>query len=213
MADQNVYEAHRSLVPRYGRIDGYGKTTLLVKVMNFNFGDIDVMESKFEESNLLIKGHDENSGLDNVSDTIKRAILVARAPEPLRTHLELSSQSHSTFLEQRQAINQHLKARKGFKLKEREDDPVDVDFVHKESIKGKGEGNDKGKGKPKGKGKQKRQTQRVRKECRKKQVESRNVPRTQKQLWQDGTQMERMLGEKRRTRETSEQRRRDGENW
>ena len=124
--------------------------------MNFNFGDIDVMESKFEESNLLIKGHDENSGLDNVSDTIKRAILVARAPEPLRTHLELSSQSHSTFLEQRQAINQHLKARKGFKLKEREDDPVDVDFVHKESIKGKGEGNDKGKGKPKGKGKQKK---------------------------------------------------------
>ena len=169
--------------------------------MNFNFGDIDVMESKFEESNLLIKEHDNISGLDNVSDTIKRTILVARAPEPLRTHLELNSQSYSTSLEMRQAINQYLKARKGFKLKEREDDPVDVDFVHKDSPKGKGKGNDKGKGKPKGKGKQKRQTQRVRKECRKMQVESRNVPRTQKQLWQDGTQMERMLGEMRRTRE------------
>ena len=31
----------------------------------------------------------------------------------------------------RQAINQYLKARKGFKLMER-DDPMDVDFVHKE---------------------------------------------------------------------------------
>ena len=57
----------------------------------------------------------------------------------------------------RQAINQYLKARKGFKLKEREDDPMYVDFVHKESAKGKGKGNDKGKvqskGKSEGKGK------------------------------------------------------------
>ena len=50
----------------------------------------------------------------------------------------------------RQVINQYLKARKGFKLMER-DDPVDVDFVQKESKKGKGKGNDKGKGKSKGK--------------------------------------------------------------
>ena len=48
----------------------------------------------------------------------------------------------------RQGITQYLKARKGFKLSER-DDPVDVDFVQK----GKGKGNDKGKGKPKGKSK------------------------------------------------------------
>ena len=48
----------------------------------------------------------------------------------------------------RQAINQYLKASKGFKLMER-DDPMDVDFVHKESQKGKRKGNDKGKGKGK----------------------------------------------------------------
>ena len=52
----------------------------------------------------------------------------------------------------RQAINQYLKARKGFKLMER-DDPMDVDFVHKEGQKGKGTGHDKVKGKPKGKSK------------------------------------------------------------
>ena len=46
--------------------------------------------------------------------------------------------------------NQYLKARKGFKLMER-DDPLDVDFVQKESKKGKGKGKDKGKGKSKGK--------------------------------------------------------------
>ena len=87
--------------------------------MNFNFGDIDVMETKFAEFNLLIKEHDDTSGIDNVPDTIKRAILVARAPGPLRTHLQLNSQSYSTFLEMRQAINQYLKACKGFKLMER----------------------------------------------------------------------------------------------
>ena len=52
----------------------------------------------------------------------------------------------------RQAINQFLKARKGFELMER-DDPMDVDLVHEESQKSKGKGNDKGKGESKGKSK------------------------------------------------------------
>ena len=143
--DQNGYEAYRSLVLRYGSRDAHGETALLIKVMNFNFGDIDAMETKFEEFNLLIREHDDISGVDKIPDTIKRAVLVARAPEPLRTHLQLNRKSYTTFLKMRQAINQHLKARKGF--------PMDVDFVHKEGQKGKGKGNDKGKGKPKGKSK------------------------------------------------------------
>ena len=57
----------------------------------------------------------------------------------------MNSQSYSTFLEMRQAINQYLKARKGFKLTER-DDPMDVDFVHK--------------GRPERQGERKRQGQR-----------------------------------------------------
>ena len=108
--EQNGYEAYRSLVLRYGSRDAHGESTLLIKEMNFNFGDIDVMETKFEKFNLLIKEHDELSGTDNGPDTIKRAILVARAPEPLRTHLQLNSQSYTIFLEMRQAINQYLKA-------------------------------------------------------------------------------------------------------
>ena len=126
--DQNGYEVYRSLVLKYGSRDAHGETTLLIKVMNFNFGGIDAMETKFS---LLIKEHDDNSGIDNIPDTIKRTILVARAPEPLRTHLQLNSQSYKIFLEMRQAINQYLQARKGFKLIDR-DDPMDVDFVHKE---------------------------------------------------------------------------------
>ena len=136
--DQNGYEPHRSLMLRYGSRDAHSETALLIKVMNFNFGDIDAMETKFEDFNLLIKEHDDISGL----------------PEPLRTHLQLNSQSCTTFLEMRQAINQYLTARKGFKLMER-DDPMDFDFVHKEGQKGKGKGNDKGKEKPKGKSKRK----------------------------------------------------------
>ena len=52
---------------------------------NFNFGGIDIMESKFEEFNLLIKEHGDISGFDNVPDTIKRFIL---ASETWRTHLQ-----------------------------------------------------------------------------------------------------------------------------
>ena len=37
--DQNGYEAYRSLVLRYGSRDAHGETTLLIKVMNFNFGE------------------------------------------------------------------------------------------------------------------------------------------------------------------------------
>ena len=151
--DQNRYEAYRSLVLRYGSRDAHAENNaFLIKVMKFNFGDIDAMETKFEAPNLPIKEHDDISGIENFPDTIKRAILVAREPEPLRTHLQLNSQSYTTFLEMRQAINQYLKARKSFKLMER-DDPMDADFVHKEGQKGKEKGNDKGKGKPKGKSK------------------------------------------------------------
>ena len=150
--DQNGYEAYRSLVLRYGSRDAHGENNPLIKVMYFNFGDIDIMESKFEEFNLMIKDHDDISGTRNVPDTIKRAILVA--PEPLRTHLQqpvLQTCPRDAPGNQRQ-----LKARNGFKLEEREDDPVDGDLVHKKSPKSKGKGEDKSKGKPKGKDKGKR---------------------------------------------------------
>ena len=99
--DQNGYEVYRSLVLKYGSSDAHDETTLLVKVTNFNFGDIDATETKFEEFSLLIKEHDDISGIDNIPDTIKRATLVARGPEPLRTHLQLNSQSYRIFFEMR----------------------------------------------------------------------------------------------------------------
>ena len=73
---------------RYGSRDAHGETTLLIKVMNPNPGDIDALET-------MTKEHDDISGKDSIPDTIKRAILVARAPEPLRTHLQLKSVVHN----------------------------------------------------------------------------------------------------------------------
>ena len=93
--EQNGYEAYQSLVLRYGSRGAHRETKLLLK-MNINFGEIDVMESKFEELNLLIKEHDDIYGRDIVPDTIKRVILVTRASEPLRNHLQLNSQWYST---------------------------------------------------------------------------------------------------------------------
>ena len=83
--EQNGHEACRFLVMRYWSRDAHGETSFLIRVMNFNFGDIEAMESKFEEFYLLVKEHDDISGIDNIFDTIKRAILVARSPELLRT--------------------------------------------------------------------------------------------------------------------------------
>ena len=100
----------------------------------------------------------------------------------------------------------HLKARKGFKLKEREDDPMDVDFVHKESQKGKGKGNDKGKGKSKGKGK----PNTMRKE---RVLGKASGFKKRSEECAETVQMERMLGERRRSCETRGQCRWDGENW
>ena len=139
--EQNGYNAYRSLVLRCGSRDAHGETTLLIKEMNFNFGDIDVMESKFKEFNLLIKEHDDITGIHTVPDTTKRATLVAKAPEPLRTHLQLNSQSYSTFLEMRPSNQSVPESTQGFQTqKEREDDPVHEDFDHKESRKCKEKG-------------------------------------------------------------------------
>ena len=43
--DQKGYEAYRSLALKYRSRDAHGETTLAIKVMNFNFGGIDNMES------------------------------------------------------------------------------------------------------------------------------------------------------------------------
>ena len=152
--EQNGHEAHRCLAMRYGSRGAHGETTLSIRVMNFNFGDIEAVESKFEEFNLLVTEHDDIPGIDNIPDTIKRAILVARSPEPLRTHL-----SYATFLDMRKAINQYLRARKGFKLKERDDDPMEVDLVHRESFRDKRERKIKGQRKAQEQRKRQGQTQ------------------------------------------------------
>ena len=107
-------------------------------------------ETKFEEFNLLIKEHDDISGIDNIPDTIKRAILVAREPEPLGTHLQLNSQSYSTFLEMRLAVNQYPE--RGERVSNSWSEMTRWTLISfTKSQTGKGKGNDKGKGKSKSK--------------------------------------------------------------
>ena len=128
-----------------GRRDAHGETTLLIKVMNFNFGDIDVMETKFEEFNLLIKDHDDISGIDNVPDTIKRAFSCGKSTRTIANPIAIEQ---SVVFK----LPRDTSSAQGFQTQER-DDLMDVNFVHRESKKGKGKGNDKGKRKSKGKSK------------------------------------------------------------
>ena len=76
----------------------------------------------------------------------------------------------------RQAINEYLKARNGFKLTEREDDPMDVDFVHKGSRRARRKETTRAKEGAKAKVKERANTM-GRKVCWERQAESRNVPR------------------------------------
>ena len=62
----------------------HSKTALLIKIMKFIFGDIETWRRSSKRSEPPIKGHDDISGIDDVLDTIKIAILVARATAPLR---------------------------------------------------------------------------------------------------------------------------------
>ena len=101
----------------------------------------------------------------------------------------------------------------GFKLMER-DDPMDVDFVHKESQKCKVKRNDKGKGKSKGKSKGKGKQNEKGKEFWDRQVESRKVRKvfaeTVARQDIDGVNVGRKAAEPRNKRTVSAK---TGENW
>ena len=71
-----------------------------------------------------------------------------------------------------------------------------ISFTRK-ARKGKEKCNDKGKGKPKGKSKGKGKQNEKGKSIWERQVKSRKIPRYLQELWQDRTQVERTLGEKR----------------
>ena len=162
--DMNGLEAYRRLVERFGGRDEQGETSMLIRVMNFDFGTIDEMEGKFEEFNLLVKDHDDVAGVDEIGDQIKKAVIVARSPEPLRTHLQLNSGIYTSWSSLSVAITQFLKARKGIgsaqrgkgpKAQPENPDAMDCDWVGK-GKKGKNGKGKKGKGKGKGdKGKDK----------------------------------------------------------
>lgn len=108
-----------------------------------------------------VKEHDDIPGAEEVSDTIKKAILLAKTPDPLRTHLQLNAGTYSTFNDLRDAVHPFPRARKGLTTmgagnsKNTDDHPMGIDVLYGANAK-------KGKGKSKeGKGNNsKRQGQR-----------------------------------------------------
>ena len=86
--DQNGCEAYRRLVLKYGGRDEQGETGKLMTLLNFSFGQ---MDDKFENFCLMVKEHDDIPSSTNVPDGIKRAIVLAHCPGPLRTHLQLNA--------------------------------------------------------------------------------------------------------------------------
>lgn len=76
--------------------------------------------------------------------------MLAKTPDPLRTHLQLNAGTYGAFNDLRDAMHRFLRARKGLatmgsggKSKATEDDPMDVDVLYGANTKkGKGKGKD-----------------------------------------------------------------------
>ena len=109
--DPKRNEAYRSLVLRYGSRDAHGETTLLINVMNFNFGDIDAMETKFEEFNLQIKEHDDTSRHDQASHSCSKSARTSANPfaveQPVTQNLPRDSPGNQSVPESAQGVQTH----------------------------------------------------------------------------------------------------------
>lgn len=152
---------------KYACQDEQGETTKLMSLLKLEFGSVDKMDESLEPFLLQIKEHDGIPWPGEVPDSIKKAIFLAKTPDPLRTHIQLNTGAYVTFKEKRDTVHRFLRARKGLtsmgsggKSKATEDDSMDADALYGVNAKkGKGKGKDgkgtssKGKDKGKSKGK------------------------------------------------------------
>jgi len=153
--------AYRALSRRYNPRCQARSLVQLQSILRFDFGT-----SKEQAVDRLILFERlvteyEQQTSEQLSDTIKCAVLLERLPPELRTHLLLNSGTSPTFSFMRAQVESFLVAGRSWSSLDashapRTDDPMEVDAIWHAGGKGKGKGKEKGKGKGKGKGKEKK---------------------------------------------------------
>ena len=147
-AGNNGFEACRQLCLMYGTSDQEGSTGLFVQIMTYKFGSkIEDVEDRLNEFLELVRRYDEANGTDPVPDQVKKACIISKTPEPLKTHLQLNVAKLGNLNALRVATEDYLRSKHIFKTTSagntHDEDSMEVDAV---SRKGKGkEKSSKGK--------------------------------------------------------------------
>lgn len=111
----NGLEAWRCLVHYYDRGDAVSSTGLLQCLLEFKMGDrMEVFAERIMEFDLLLQRYNRHCSPDELPEAVCRALIVRGAPEPLKSHLQLTGQSLS-YVQFRNAIEDFLLAKKAWK--------------------------------------------------------------------------------------------------
>ena len=141
-AGNNGFEAYRQLCLMYGTSDHEGSMGLFVQIMTYKFGSrIEDVEDRLNEFLELVRRYDEANGTDPVPDQVKKACIISKAPEFVKTHLQLNVARLGNFDALRVATEDYVRSRRIFRTTSAEnthyEDPMEVDAI---SRKGKGKG-------------------------------------------------------------------------
>ena len=153
----NGLEAWRLLTRRYQCADDGSSLGQLQAIMDFDFGNGTKYLDKLSDWQLLVKTYNDHNPLEEVSESVLKAVLVRGAPEPLKAHLEIVGHqlsylgvlnSAEAFVRARQAWHPSGLGKTTTALEEAKPmEPADmeVDAMYKGKAKGKGKGKSKGK--------------------------------------------------------------------
>ena len=159
--DDNGAEVWRQLVQRYKRLDGGAALGRLSQLLAFDFGNVENFQQHMSEWDVLLKEYEASTSPEELPDTVKKAVIIHGAPEPIKSHLELNAGSMD-YASVREALVGYMRNREEWSSMPRStvtegavlttpatvaSDAMDVSLVA--AMKGKG----KGKGKMKGKSK------------------------------------------------------------
>ena len=87
----------------------------------FKFGTrIEDVEDRQNEFLELVRRYDEANGTDPVPDQVKKACVISKAPEPLKTRFQLNVGKLGNFDALRVATEDYLRSRRIFKTTVRE---------------------------------------------------------------------------------------------
>ena len=109
----------------YRTSDQEGSTGLFVQIMTYKFGSkIEDVEDRLNEFLELVRRYD---GTDPVPDQVKKACIISKTLEPLKTHLQLNVAKLGNFDALRVATADCLRNRRIFKttsnVNTHDDDP------------------------------------------------------------------------------------------